>query len=101
MSETLSDLLENFANNIRVGRSIKRLSQRELAVLAGVSSQTIGNLEQQKTMPTLKVVSLVADALSRSPLEMLQQYNLFGERVVEPSLIECVEASLAAEAATG
>ena len=101
MSETLNDLLENFANNIRVGRSIKRLSQRELAVLAGVSSQTIGNLEQQKTMPTLKVVAHVADALSRSPIEMLQQFNLFGERVGEPPLVECVEASLAAEAATG
>ena len=97
MSENLNELLTNFANNIRVGRSIKRLSQKELATLAGVSSQTIGNLETMKTMPTLKVVSLVADALSRSPIEMLQQYNLFGERVTEPSLLECVEASLAAE----
>ena len=48
---------------MRVWRARRGLSQTDLATAAGVSRQTISNLERRRTRPMLLVREAIADAL--------------------------------------
>lgn len=49
--------------NIHVYRAIKRMTQQELADLAGVSRQTIMQLEKNKYNPSLKLAYTISQVL--------------------------------------
>lgn len=49
--------------NIHVYRAMKRMTQQELADLAGVSRQTIMQLEKNKYNPSLKLAYTISQVL--------------------------------------
>ena len=55
---------EKLAENIRVLRAKKKLTQTRLAILAGVSVETVGSIERQTTNPTLDKLVSIALALN-------------------------------------
>ena len=58
MAEILSKqyILERVAENIRLERKRKRLSQEALAELVNVSTNHITNIENNKTNPTITII---------------------------------------------
>jgi len=64
----------NLAENIRVNRARKRLSQKDLADRAGVAIATIGKLErgiQSEEETELRTVIKLATALDISPNKLV------------------------------
>lgn len=61
-----SSILNNFSLNMKSERIKKKMTQKELAKLVGVTKQTILNYENQKTIPTSSVMESVALALGTS-----------------------------------
>lgn len=55
---------EKLAENIKVLRVKKKLTQTRLAVLAGISVETVGSIERQTTNPTLDKLISIALALN-------------------------------------
>ena len=55
---------------MRVARKAKQMTQEELADAAGVSAETISNLERGKFSPTFDVLAAVVRALDMDPLEI-------------------------------
>ena len=52
-------------NNLKAARSEKKLSQGELAVMVGVSRQTISSIETGQFNPTAKLALLLCIALDK------------------------------------
>lgn len=52
-------------NNIRSARKMKKMSQRELAELIGVSRNTISSIETGQFNPTAKLALILCIALDR------------------------------------
>lgn len=52
-------------NHLKVARAEKNLSQEELAVLAGVTRQTISSIETGQYCPTAKLALILAKVLNR------------------------------------
>ncbi|EAF9641309.1 XRE family transcriptional regulator [Listeria monocytogenes] len=65
-----TSLLTNFSLNMKSVRIKKKLTQKKLASLVGVSKQTILNYENQKTIPTSSVMESISLALE-VPLDQL------------------------------
>ena len=57
-------------NRLRVARAEKRMSQEELARLAGVTRQTIGSIENEQYIPSALLAFVLADRLGK-PLDQL------------------------------
>jgi len=55
---------EKLADNIRVLRAKKKFTQTRLAILSGLSVETIGSIERQTTNPTIDVLIAIANALN-------------------------------------
>jgi putative transcriptional regulator len=53
------------ANRLRVARAEKRLSQGDLARMAGVTRQTIGAIENQQYCPSALLAFVLADRLEK------------------------------------
>ena len=53
------------ANRVRVARAEKRLSQEDLARLAGVTRQTIGAIENEQYCPSALLAFVLARELQR------------------------------------
>lgn len=53
------------ANRLRVARAEKRLSQEQLAEMAGVTRQTIGAIENGQYCPSALLAFLLADRLEK------------------------------------
>jgi putative transcriptional regulator len=53
------------ANRLRVARAEKRLSQEQLADMAGVTRQTIGAIENGQYCPSALLAFLLADRLGK------------------------------------
>lgn len=62
-----------FATNLRLLRSKRRMSQEELAHLAGRSRNYVSALENERHSPTLDLVEAIAEALEVSPISLLQR----------------------------
>lgn len=58
------ELLNRIAFNIKVERTIKRLTQEKLAELIGVHEKYIGVIESGKQNVTLKTLHRIANALA-------------------------------------
>lgn len=58
------ELLNRIGFNIKVERTIKRLTQEKLAELIGVHEKYIGVIEAGKQNVTLKTLHKIANALS-------------------------------------
>ena len=54
------------ATNIRVERAKNKISQQQLAEMAGVSLETIGQIERELANPTLSTIISIASALEVS-----------------------------------
>jgi len=52
-------------NRLKVARAEKNLSQEQLAVLAGVTRQTISSIETCQYCPTAKLALLLSKALNK------------------------------------
>lgn len=52
-------------NRLKVARAEKNLSQEELAILAGVTRQTISSIETGQYCPSAKVALILANKLDK------------------------------------
>lgn len=52
-------------NRLKVARAEKSLSQEQLAVLAGVTRQTISSIETGQYCPTAKLALIISKALGK------------------------------------
>ena len=66
---------EAFGTLLRGHRAVARLTQEELAELAGLSVRAVANLERGRARPHRRSVALLADALALSD----KQRELFGQ----------------------
>lgn len=55
-----------FKNRLKVARAEHGLSQEQLAVMAGVSRQTIGSIESGQYCPTAKLALVLSECLNKS-----------------------------------
>ena len=55
-----------FKNRLKVARAEHGLSQEQLAVMAGVSRQTIGSIESGQYCPTAKLALILSECLNKS-----------------------------------
>lgn len=58
------------ANRLRVARAEKRLSQEQLARLAGVTRQTIGSIENGQYCPSALLAFVIARQLEQPVTEL-------------------------------
>jgi putative transcriptional regulator len=56
---------KRLANRVRVARAEQRLSQEQLAEMAGVTRQTIGAIENGQYCPSALLAFLLADRLGK------------------------------------
>ncbi|MBO6256473.1 helix-turn-helix transcriptional regulator [bacterium] len=68
------ELFNNIGLNIRVERTIKRLTQAQLAELIDVHEKYIGKIESGKQNITIKTLNKIANALD------IDVKNLFDDR---------------------
>ncbi len=66
------DLLNRIAFNIKVERTIKRLTQAKLAELIGVHEKYIGVIEAGRQNVTLKTLHKIANALDIDITKLFQ-----------------------------
>ena len=64
-------LLKTLAENIRVERAKKRISQESLAEQVNITPQHLYRIENEKVCPTILVVANIAKALSLTLDELL------------------------------
>ncbi|MCM1009826.1 MAG: helix-turn-helix domain-containing protein [Fusobacterium sp.] len=67
------ELLNRIGFNIKVERTIKRLTQEKLAELIGVHEKYIGVIETGKQNVTLKTLYRIADALGVDIVKLLEK----------------------------
>jgi transcriptional regulator, XRE family len=63
------------ANKIKIYRTILNLSQHRLAKKVGVTRATINSIENEKTIPNLKLANDIAIALNRKLQEVFISLN--------------------------
>jgi putative transcriptional regulator len=56
---------ERLGNRLRVARAEQRLSQEQLASLAGVTRQTISSIENEQYCPSALLAFVLADRLGK------------------------------------
>ena len=69
--------LVDIGKKIRSARKERGLNQRELALKSGVSLQAIRNIEQGKSMSSMRVFLALATALEKKPVILLIDYGEF------------------------
>lgn len=62
----MKEYYKELAKNIRVERAKNKISQLQLAEMAGVSIETIGQIEREISNPTLSTIVAIALALKVS-----------------------------------
>ena len=75
MANNTEKLLQLIRNNIRKYREAKKLTQVKLSLLAEVSEDYISELERGKSMPSIKLLARIADALE------IEIYKFFVDEV--------------------
>ena len=70
------DIIKLFAENLRVERARKNITQEKLAEMANITPEYLARLEKEKYSPSLVVIANLAKALSVSvdtliPIEKL------------------------------
>lgn len=69
------DLNELVATNLRRARHARRLTQEELADLAGLSARYVGSIERTKVSPTVTVLGRLASALEIDPRRLFDGWK--------------------------
>jgi len=69
--------LVDIGKKIKSARKERGLNQRELALKSGVSLQAIRNIEQGKSMSSMRVFLALATALEKKPVILLVDYSEF------------------------
>ena len=69
--------LVDIGKKIKSARKERGLNQRELALKSGVSLQAIRNIEQGKSMSSMRVFLALATALEKKPIILLVDYSEF------------------------
>lgn len=59
----MKEYLKELAKNIRIERAKHNISQLELAEMAGISIETIGQIERETANPTISTLIAIASAL--------------------------------------
>lgn len=67
-----TELFNNIGLNVRVERTIKRLTQAQLAELIDVHEKYIGKIESGKQNITIKTLNKIANALGVNVLKLLE-----------------------------
>lgn len=73
MHLSMTKELDTFAVRMRIARKAKEMTQEEVADAAGVSAETISNLERAKFSPTFDVLAAVVRVLDMDPLDLFQR----------------------------
>lgn len=58
-------------NNVKKCRAENRMSQRKLSQITGLATQTIIDIEAGRRYPLITTVYTIADALKRTPEELM------------------------------
>ncbi|MBI4885811.1 MAG: helix-turn-helix transcriptional regulator [Acidobacteria bacterium] len=61
---------ERLRNRLRVARAERRISQEELAGLAGVTRQTISSIENEQYVPSALLAFVLASRLDKPVAEL-------------------------------
>lgn len=61
---------ERLGNRLRVARAERRMSQEELAALAGVTRQTISSIENAQYVPSALLAFVLASRLDKPVTEL-------------------------------
>lgn len=61
---------EVLRNRLRVARAERRISQEELATLAGVTRQTISSIENEQYVPSALLAFVLASRLQKPVAEL-------------------------------
>jgi DNA-binding XRE family transcriptional regulator len=67
------EITKTVANNLRALREGQKLTRDTLAKLAGISSQTIYDIENENKKPSLLVIDSIAKALNVKPFALLSE----------------------------
>jgi transcriptional regulator with XRE-family HTH domain len=67
------DLKEDMATNLRRERHARKLTQEDLADLAGLSSRYLGAIERAAVSASVTVLGQLATALQISPCDLIRQ----------------------------
>lgn len=70
-----NELFARIALNVRVERTIKRLTQAQLAELIDVHEKYIGKIEAGKQNITVKTLNKLANALNIDVYRLLEEKN--------------------------
>lgn len=62
----------SIGSNVKKYRLARKLSQRELALLAGISNSTVSDIERDAKPPSMKVLSKLAKALRCTEADLLK-----------------------------
>lgn len=62
--------IEQLRNRLRVARAERRMSQEELAGLAGVTRQTISSIENEQYVPSALLAFVLASRLEKPVAEL-------------------------------
>lgn len=66
-----SEYLQKFANNLKMLRKLKGMTQDDLGAVEGISRSTIGMVETGRTDITLSKIKIIAEALNVHPKDLL------------------------------
>ncbi len=58
------EILKNIADNIRIERLKKRLSQEQLAEMVNISTKYLNIIENRKANPTIVIIVKICSALN-------------------------------------
>lgn len=56
-------MVDNLGHTIKKYRKLKKLTQKELSKLVGISERTLQNYENEETIPTVETLYKISDAL--------------------------------------
>lgn len=65
-----------FAKRLKIHRAISDISQKELAVKAGLSQSTVAQIENGRMDPSLKTAEKLAEALGVQVTTMLTDFEI-------------------------
>jgi DNA-binding Xre family transcriptional regulator len=75
-----SDLIQLVSDNLRLLRTARRMTQRDLAAAAGISQKHVSEIELAGSNLTLDVLARLCRCLEITPAEMLTPLNFPGRR---------------------
>ena len=76
MNSSKSDLNNKICLKIKIERIKRNLSQEQLAEIADLNRNTIGNIERGLASPTIETLEKLANAFEMSVIELIDISNI-------------------------